>query len=1060
MRKILSLSAALFIVVAAYPQQQQRRLDQPMQTKSCHIKIEANAFVAKTFIELEYYNPQSQEIEGLRHLRLRPGQLITAFQLELNGQYRDGSIEERRKATNAYNSIVGKRIDPALLQQTHEDNYRLNIYPFAPKSTRKVTITLVEMLKFDSNRLAYELPLTFFDSAGLLKVDINVHGRSLQPEIAGGLLAGSSFAKEKNKASLNYRAANTVVSNKEIKFFIPFKADQYQYIPQLSNGKNVFSLRFIHDLPKEHYSPARDELTVFWDVSASSNARNIAKEINFLHSYIVSNKILRVNLYSFNQQLDHIGSFDMSKQSFSTIRSKINSLSYNGTTDFNAIDFTSIKTGFAFVFSDGIQTRGKKDIVTGSCKVNFVISSKLYDEPYIQKIVDRNGGNIINLTAYKMDSLVQLASQGQNMLYEISADGKDVKTSSSLPIKEKQFLLTGEADGMLQLKFGNQLYSAGIYNLAPTAETDSLDTYETIQLITNYEKLKRSWNWYDILLFGIENKIVTAYTAFIVLERIEDYITYKIAPPKELEEQCRQMNYVYSTEYKRKEILQNSKEDMLNAQVAALNNKMKWWYKATLSGNDMAIDNKDKKSDSGSVSEVIVNSTAGSKAPFTIQQPLSGQNTIAEVVITSAFNTRRTARSVSSNVQIVNTEQLNTIRGTDLNNALAGKVAGIQVMSQSKAKLGAITNVRLRGESTFSSSPVLYVVNGTIVPSADYVNMDDIDNVTVLQGPNAAALFGPEGANGAIVMTLKKAKRMYYDYNIHGYKIANDPPADYINDIRLAGKDMFLTKYLDLKKYQLYENDASFYFEVSRLFYEYGLKEDAFKILEDGIEMTNGSESGIRAAAYIFESWGEYAKAIGLYKNIIDNRPAYLGVIRDLGLCYFRNGQYQLALDTYYHGLTLPLGIAEDSQTKSLVINEINALVAVHGDQLDLSGVDTGIIKHYPADMYISIENNTDKISHFSVLPSGKVWTNSLSLNSNFYHTNTYTSSNNEVLVYKSPKGKYRIVENIYNYYAVGPQYHRIISFKNFQQPDQKIEVQTIKVERLYGSYEIGTVSW
>src|SRR4029078_10074621 len=50
-------------------------------------------------------------------------------------------------------------------------------------------------------------------------------------------------------------------------------------------------------------------------------------------------------------------------------------------------------------------------------------------------------------------------------------------------------------------------------------------------------------------------------------------------------------------------------------------------------------------------------------------------------------------------------------------------------------------------------------VDGTILPNSDDINVDDIEDVTVLQGPAAAAQFGPQGANGAIIITLKKAKR-------------------------------------------------------------------------------------------------------------------------------------------------------------------------------------------------------------------------------------------------------------------------------------------------------------
>lgn len=133
---------------------------------------------------------------------------------------------------------------------------------------------------------------------------------------------------------------------------------------------------------------------------------------------------------------------------------------------------------------------------------------------------------------------------------------------------------------------------------------------------------------------------------------------------------------------------------------------------------------------------------------------------LKEVVITSAFDTKRSARSSSMNAQTVTAEQLNTTRQLNINNALAGKVAGIQVQSQASGKLGAETAVRIRGEGgiTGASSP-LYVINGTQMPSASDINPDDIESISVLEGPAAAALLGPAGANGAIVITTKKAKK-------------------------------------------------------------------------------------------------------------------------------------------------------------------------------------------------------------------------------------------------------------------------------------------------------------
>jgi TonB-linked SusC/RagA family outer membrane protein len=137
----------------------------------------------------------------------------------------------------------------------------------------------------------------------------------------------------------------------------------------------------------------------------------------------------------------------------------------------------------------------------------------------------------------------------------------------------------------------------------------------------------------------------------------------------------------------------------------------------------------------------------------------SDSRLLEEVTVIGALGTKRTARSTTNNAQVIDEKQLNTIRQTNLNNALAGKVSGIQVRSQSAAALGRNTEVRLRGVSGFGTgTSALYIVNGTVLPNADDINLDDIENVSVLQGAAAAAQFGSQGANGAIIITLKEGK--------------------------------------------------------------------------------------------------------------------------------------------------------------------------------------------------------------------------------------------------------------------------------------------------------------
>lgn len=137
------------------------------------------------------------------------------------------------------------------------------------------------------------------------------------------------------------------------------------------------------------------------------------------------------------------------------------------------------------------------------------------------------------------------------------------------------------------------------------------------------------------------------------------------------------------------------------------------------------------------------------------------ENSIAEVVVTSAFNTRRAARSTGS-ILHVSAEELTT--ATALNNVLAGKVSGVRV--RSAASFFTEGNVRIRGENSYTANDIVYVVDGIIYNTEQKIEADIIDDVKVLSGPEAAALFGPEAGNGAIVITTKRKtqRKDFRDY--------------------------------------------------------------------------------------------------------------------------------------------------------------------------------------------------------------------------------------------------------------------------------------------------------
>jgi TonB-linked SusC/RagA family outer membrane protein len=129
-----------------------------------------------------------------------------------------------------------------------------------------------------------------------------------------------------------------------------------------------------------------------------------------------------------------------------------------------------------------------------------------------------------------------------------------------------------------------------------------------------------------------------------------------------------------------------------------------------------------------------------------------------EVVVT-ALGLERQAKSLSYSNQQVDTEELTKARSVNVLEGLSGKVAGISV-TRSASGVGAPTKVVMRGNRSIDgSSQPLYVVDGILLNGdINNISPDDIQEISVLRGANAAALYGSRASNGAIVITTKSGK--------------------------------------------------------------------------------------------------------------------------------------------------------------------------------------------------------------------------------------------------------------------------------------------------------------
>ncbi len=186
--------------------------------------------------------------------------------------------------------------------------------------------------------------------------------------------------------------------------------------------------------------------------------------------------------------------------------------------------------------------------------------------------------------------------------------------------------------------------------------------------------------------------------------------------------------------------------------------------------------------------QTIVFSLVGYEAQeVTVTQSLidielkGGNQVLQEVTVTSAFGIKEGKRGLTTNNQTVSGDEIASTQRDNFLEALQGRVAGLMMVSTSGSS-GSSALIQLRGASSIGgNNQPLFVVDGLPIDNStfnqgalvsdqpnrgnDYqnraadINPNDIASITVLKGPEAAALYGSQGSSGAIIITTKKGSK-------------------------------------------------------------------------------------------------------------------------------------------------------------------------------------------------------------------------------------------------------------------------------------------------------------
>jgi len=225
------------------------------------------------------------------------------------------------------------------------------------------------------------------------------------------------------------------------------------------------------------------------------------------------------------------------------------------------------------------------------------------------------------------------------------------------------------------------------------------------------------------------------------------------------------------------------------------------------------------------------------------------------------------------------------------------------------------------------------------------------------------------------------------------------------------------------------------------------------------------------------ESWKQYDEAIKIYRNMLAANENDFQAWRNLALTYYQKGDYQQAVDIFYRAITK----AQDNNgyynntTRAMMLQEMNAVIAIHKERLDLSKINQQLIRPLEVDLRVTLDcNNRDLFSNVLIMePDGTTCSylkpesvngGKLTRDDNYYR-GYYSDAPEEYQIKKAQDGKYKIKLNYsdyrgYYYDVKVPTVVKITLFKNFGNPNQSMVIENVIMDNQNGEIEIGEVIW
>ena len=572
----------------------------PLEISEVDVDVRIVGQVAETRVTMTFYNPQSRNMAGDLFFPLPEGATVSGYALDIAGQMVDGVVVGKDKARQVFEKEVRKGIDPGLVEWVKGNNFKTRVFPIPPKGTRTIMVRYVTQLVRDMAGPNYMLPLNFRDAVGKFHLRVEVVKPVAPPKVKGGELANFEFAAWRD----SFVAETTLEKQrlvKDLTIAIPDTRPAAVRVEKAPDGNHYFYARMARpSVLTAGGDEAVKRIALYWDATGSMGEVDRAKELQVLQALFTRLGDVTVDLVLFRNEMGKPTTFKIKGGDAGKLLAALKAVDYDGGTQMGALKSLKNKPAFYILCGDGLSNFGKEEPPRFNAPIFALGPNAQTNHSFLRFLALRSGGTYFNLTRLEVAAVAKAIGKKPFSYLKtevVKGQVEGIYPSVPLPMPGDLFVA-----GKLVSKSATIRVHYGLAGGANDSEEFVIEQagapeLAVLRIFWAQKKLEELMifpekNEDALLATGREYGLVTQGTSLMVLERLDQYVEHRIAPPASLPEMLREYT-AQVEEFHRQRAAEE--EDKITHVLALWQERVDWWNKEFKYPKDLRMDKEAEK---------------------------------------------------------------------------------------------------------------------------------------------------------------------------------------------------------------------------------------------------------------------------------------------------------------------------------------------------------------------------------------------------------------------------------------------------------------------------------